>query len=63
MVDLIYPASNGVLFLWLEAAPTMNRTGLTLRHSALTLAESGNVLTMRRPGDQGDWMKDARIVG
>ena len=34
-----------------------------MRRSALTLAESGNMLTMPgRARDQGDWMKDAKLL-
>jgi cytochrome c556 len=62
MVDLIYPASNGVLLFIARGGPDNERDWAALRHSALTLAESGNMLMMRRPGDQGDWMKDARTL-
>ena len=34
-----------------------------MRRSAVTLAESGNLLMMRgRARDQGDWMKDAKLL-
>jgi hypothetical protein len=62
MVDLIHPASNDVLLFVARGGSDKEQDWATLRHSALTLAESGNVLTMRRPGDQGDWMKDARML-
>jgi hypothetical protein len=62
MVDLIHPASNDVLLFVARGGSDKEQDWATLRHSALTLAESGNVLTMRRPGDQGDWVKDARML-
>src|SRR4029077_11942044 len=62
MVDLIHPAANDVLLFVARGGSDKEQDWATLRHSALTLAESGNVLTMRRPGDQGDWMKDARML-
>ena len=62
MVDLIHPASNDVLLFAARGGSGSEREWAALRHSALTLAESGNVLMMRRPGDQGDWMKDARAL-
>ena len=34
-----------------------------MRRSAVTLAESGNLLMLRgRARDQGDWMKDAKLL-
>jgi hypothetical protein len=34
-----------------------------VRRSAITLAESGNMLMLRgRARDQGDWMKDAKLL-
>ena len=62
MVDLIHPASNDVLLFVARGGSGNEREWAALRHSALTLAESGNVLMMRRPGDQGDWMKDAKTL-
>jgi len=62
MVDLIHPASNDVQLFVARGGSDKEQDWATLRHSALTLAESGNGLTMRRPGDQGDWMKDARML-
>jgi hypothetical protein len=61
MVDLIHPASNDVLLFVARDGSNNEREWAALRHSALTLAESGNLLMMRRPTDQ-DWMKDARLL-
>ena len=62
MVDLIHPASNQVLLFVTRGGSDNEGDWAALRHSALTLAESGNLLMMRRPGDQGDWSKDARAL-
>lgn len=62
MVDLIHPASNDIVLFVARGGSDNERDWAALRHSALTLAESGNLLIMRRPNDQGDWMKDARTL-
>ncbi len=67
MLDLIHPASNDIL-LFVNRSGAADK-GMTdsewaaVRRSALTLAESGNLLTTRgRARDQGDWMKDAKML-
>jgi hypothetical protein len=67
MLDLIHPASNDILLSVNRSGPPDK--GMTdgewaaVRRSALTLEESGNLLTMRgRARDQGDWMKDAKML-
>ena len=62
MVDLIHPASNDILLFVARGGSDNEREWAALRHSAVTLAESGNLLIMRRPDDQSDWMKDARTL-
>jgi cytochrome c556 len=63
MLDLIHPASNGILLFVNRGAPTDDREWAAVRRSAVTLAESGNLLMMRgRARDQGDWMKDAKML-
>jgi cytochrome c556 len=61
MVDLIHPASNQVVLFVARGGSDNEREWAALRHGALTLAESGNLLAMRRPADQ-DWLKDARML-
>jgi hypothetical protein len=61
MVDLIHPASNQVLLFVARGGSDNEQEWAALRHGALTLAESGNLLVMRRPADQ-DWLKDARML-
>jgi hypothetical protein len=63
MLDLIHPASNDLLLLINRGSPQDEREWAVVRRSALTLAESGNLLmTPGRARDQGDWMKDARSL-
>jgi hypothetical protein len=63
MLDLIHPASNDILLFVNRGAPKDEAAWATVRRSALTLAESGNLLTLRgRARDQGDWAKDARML-
>jgi hypothetical protein len=59
MVDLIHPASNDILLFVARGGSDNERDWAALRHSAVTLAESGNLLIMRRSDDQGNWTKDA----
>ena len=61
MVDLIHPASNDILLVVARRGSDNERDWAALRHSALTLAESGNLLMLRRPADQ-DWIKVARAL-
>jgi hypothetical protein len=63
MVDLIHPASNDILLFVNRGAPNDEKEWAAVRRSAVTLAESGNLLMLRgRTRDQGDWMKDARML-
>ena len=63
MVDMIYPASNEILLVVNRGGPSDEKEWTAVRRSAMTLAESGNLLMMRgRARDQGDWMKDAKML-
>jgi hypothetical protein len=63
MLDLIHPASNDILLLIYRGGPKDERDWAAVRRSAVTLAESGNLLLQRgRARDQGDWMKDAKLL-
>ena len=63
MVDLIHPASNEILLTVFRGGPKDGKEWAGLRRSALTLAESGTLLTMwGRALDQGDWQKDAKLL-
>jgi hypothetical protein len=63
MVDLVHPASNDILLSIYRGGPTNESEWAALRRSAVTLAESGNLLMMRgRARDQGEWMKDVKLL-
>ncbi|PWU07601.1 MAG: hypothetical protein C5B51_09700 [Terriglobia bacterium] len=63
MVDLIHPASNDILLAIYRGGPKDDREWAALRRSALSLAESANLLTARgRARDQGNWIKDAKLL-
>jgi hypothetical protein len=62
MVDIIYPTSDALFYI--ERAPPKNdHDWNVIRGTALTLAESGNLLLMgNRARDQDRWVKDARLL-
>ena len=63
MLDLIHPASNDIFLFVNRGAPKTDAEWAGVRRSALTLEESGNLLTMRgRVRDEGDWVKDANML-
>ncbi len=63
MLDLIHPSSNDILLAIYRGGPKEEREWAAVRRSAVTLAESGNLLMMRgRARDQADWMKDAKML-
>jgi hypothetical protein len=62
MVEIIYPASDALFYVE-RAKPQNDREWGVLRGTALTLAESGNLLMMPgRARDQGDWIKDSKLL-
>lgn len=64
MLDLIHPASNEILLFVNRGAPKEEAEWAQVRRSALTLAESGNLLTLpgRGPKDNGEWTRDAEAL-
>ena len=63
MLDLIHPASNDILLFVNRGSPKQDAEWAMVRRSALTLAESGNLLTLPgRAPKEGDWAKDARAL-
>jgi hypothetical protein len=63
MLDLIHPSSNDILLAIFRGGPKDEKEWAAVRRSAVTLAESGNLLMMQgRARDQGDWMKDAKLL-
>lgn len=62
MLDLIFPTSDH-LFYVARGEPKDNAEWLKIELYSLALAESANVLMMPgRAKDQGQWMKDARLL-
>src|SRR5271169_4432871 len=51
MLDLIHPSSNDILLAIYRGGPKDEREWAAVRRSALTLAESGNMLMMRGERD------------
>lgn len=64
MLDLIHPASNQILLFINRGAPKQEAEWAPVRRSALTLAESGNLLTLpaRAPKNSADWTRDAAAL-
>src|SRR6266436_3558163 len=63
MLDLIHPSANDILLAIYRGGPRDEKEWAAVRRSAVTLAESGNLLMMQgRARDQGDWMKDAKLL-
>jgi len=62
MLAVTYPYSDNLLYIE-RNPPKDDREWAVLQSQALMLAESGNLLMMEgRAKDQGDWMKDARLL-
>jgi hypothetical protein len=60
MVDILYPASNNILLLVNRGGPSDDPEWAEVRRSAMTLAESGNLLIMRNRASA--WVADARLL-
>jgi cytochrome c553 len=62
MVDLIYPASDAILYVT-SRTPTTEEEWNVLQGKALMMAESANLLMMPlRAVDDDQWMKDAQLM-
>jgi hypothetical protein len=62
MVDIIYPASDALFYIEREP-PKNDHDWNVIRGTALTLAESGNLLLMgSRARDQDRWVKDTKLM-
>jgi hypothetical protein len=60
MVDVIHPASNSLLLAVNRGGPSDEKGWAEARRSAMTLAESGNLLIMRNRA--AGWVADARLL-
>jgi len=62
MLDIIYPTSDEIFYVSRDQKKT-EKEWIDLRNSALTLAESANLLMAdNRALDKDQWMKDARLL-
>ena len=62
MIDIIYPTSDDIFYIE-RTPPSNDQEWGAIERSALTLAESANLLMMPgRARDQGDWIKDSRLL-
>jgi hypothetical protein len=63
MVSVVYPPTNELLLSIHRGAPKDDKEWAAVQRNAILLAESGNLLMMRgRARDQGEWIKDARML-
>ena len=60
MLDVIHPASNSLLVAINRGGPGDEKAWAEARRSAMTLAESGNLLIMRNRA--AAWVADARLL-
>jgi|SRR5215475_3718253 len=60
MLEIIYPASNSLVLLVNRGGPPDDNAWAEARRSALTLAESGNLLILRNHA--AEWTADARLL-
>src|SRR5215510_1243307 len=59
MVEIIHPSSNEIQIA-ASRAPTSDQEWAAVKRSAMTLAESGNLLIMRNRA--GDWVSESRSL-
>lgn len=62
MLDLIHPASNDILLTVSRGGPSDEKEWAALRHSALTLSESGTVLIAQQQSTSDAWTKAAKML-
>src|SRR5262245_16325011 len=60
MVEIIHPASNEIVLIVNRGGPNDDRECAAVRRSAMTLAESGNLLIMRNRA--AAWVADAKTL-
>jgi cytochrome c556 len=62
MLDLIHPASNDILLTVSRGGPSDDREWASLRHNALTLSESGNLLMTQGQSGSDAWVNAAKLL-
>jgi cytochrome c556 len=60
MVEILHPASNNILLLVNRGGPGDDKEWAEVRRSAMTLAESANLLIVRNRA--AGWVADARLL-
>jgi hypothetical protein len=60
MLDIIYPASNSIVLTVSRRGPASEQEWAEIKRSAMTLAESTNLLIMRNR--TAAWVADARML-
>jgi hypothetical protein len=62
MLDLIHPASNGIILTVSRGGPSDDKEWASLRHDALTLSESGSILMTQPQFGSDAWVKAAKLL-
>jgi hypothetical protein len=62
MLDLIHPASNGILLVIYRGGPKDDNEWATVRHNALTLAESSSVLNTPARAADPEWAAKVKML-
>jgi cytochrome c556 len=62
MLDLIHPASNDILLTVSRGGPSDEKEWASVRHNALTLQESGNLLMTQSQSTSEGWVKAAKLL-
>lgn len=61
MINIIYPTSDALFYIE-RADPKTEADWNLIRNSALTLAESGNLLLMPGRVREGEWAADTKVM-
>jgi hypothetical protein len=62
MLDLIHPASNDILLTVSRGGPSDEKEWASVRHSALTLSESGGLLIAQGQSGSEGWVRAAKLL-
>ena len=60
MLEIIHPAANELLLVVNRGGPASEQEWASVRRSAVTIAESGNLLIMRNRAS--DWIRESRSL-
>lgn len=62
MLDLVHPASNGILLVIYRGGPKDDNEWAAVRHNALTLAESSSVLNTPARAADSEWTAKVKML-